>query len=243
MVKSPPDTISVVIPAFNEQENLARLIPHLLELGRGFKVELIVAFADDDKNPYAALSESPGLRLVPCKVKNRAIQLNTGAGVATGGILVFLHADVWPPRNFFGEIIRAIAQGYDAGMFSYRFDKENFFLRINASFTGRDGLFTGGGDQCLFIKRAVFQELGGYDETQVIMEDFEIFKRIKKKGLAYTIVPEDLIVSSRKYEHNSYLRVNLSNLLLVLLFRINYPAVKLKSLHNRLIRIPYNRDG
>jgi hypothetical protein len=132
---------------------------------------------------------------------------------------------------------RTIQQGFKAGFFSYRFDKVNLLLRINASFTARDGLFTGGGDQCLFIRTATFREMNGFDESQVLMEDFEFFGRMKKKGISYTIVTNDLIVSARKYKNNSYVRVNLSNLLLLILFKFGYPATKLKTLHNRLVRM------
>jgi hypothetical protein len=60
---------------------------------------------------------------------------------------------------------------------------------------------------------------------------------MKKKGISYTIVTNDLIVSARKYKNNSYVRVNLSNLLLLILFKFGYPATKLKTLHNRLVRM------
>ena len=124
------------------------------------------------------------------------------------------------------------------GFFSYRFDRPGLLLKINASFTGEDGIFTGGGDQCLFIKKDVFERLGGFDDTQQLMEDFEFFGRMKKENVSYKIVKNDLIVSARKYTNNSYVRVNLSNLLLFMLFKLGYPSEKLKALHNRLIRMP-----
>jgi GT2 family glycosyltransferase len=169
--------------------------------------------------------------------------MNHGAARAKGDVLVFLHADVWPPKAFFTDIARVMEQGFEAGFFSYRFDNEGFLLKINGSFTARKGLFTGGGDQCLFIKKSVFNEIGRFNENQVLMEDFEFFKRMKRKNVPYTIIKNDLIVSSRKYAHNSYLRVNLSNLLLLLLFHLGYPASKLKSLHSKLLRTPYNEKS
>jgi hypothetical protein len=124
--------------------------------------------------------------------------------------------------------------------FSYRFDKDYWYLRLNASFTSKDGPFTGGGDQCLFIRKTVFNQLGRFNEEQVLMEDFEFFGKMKKQKVPYTIIKNDLVVSARKYECNSYLRVNLSNFLLVVLFKLGYPSKKLKILHNKLIRTPYN---
>jgi len=88
-------------------------------------------------------------------------------------------------------------------------------------------------------KKTVFLDLGKFNEQQVIMEDFEFFKRMKKNRVNYTIIKNDLIVSARKYETNSYLKVNASNLLLVLLFKYGYPPEKLKSLHHKLLKMPY----
>ncbi len=136
----------------------------------------------------------------------------------------------------------AIQKGFDAGFFSYHFDKKSVALQINAFFTANDSFFTGGGDQCLFIKKEVFDALGGFDEKQVLMEDFEFFRRMKKNNVRYTIIKNDLIVSARKYRNNSYMRINLANFLLVLLFKVGYPAKKLKSLHDRLIKMPYQQN-
>jgi GT2 family glycosyltransferase len=167
--------------------------------------------------------------------------MNLGAQHALGEVLVFLHADVWPPMQFLRDIATAIDRGKEAGFFSYKFNSTSKLLQLNASFTKRDGLFTGGGDQCLFIKRNVFNKLGGFDEEQVLMEDFEFFKRMKKNKVSYTIIDNALVVSARKYEHNSYIRVNLSNLLLLSLFKLGYPPLGLKQLHNKLIRTPYQQ--
>ena len=157
--------------------------------------------------------------------------------------MVFLHADVTPPETFLNDIEITIKEGYGAGFFSYRFDKKSVLLQMNAAFTTKDGIFTGGGDQCLFIGKEVFFDLGKFDEKQVVMEDFEFFERMKKNNVRYKIIKNDLIVSARKYTNNSYLRVNLSNLLLVILFKMGYPPEKLKSLHNRLLRLPYSHNS
>lgn len=228
--------ISVIIPAHNERENLERLLPYLLEIGTGHSFEIIVALSAQSGDSHVTTWPEHVAR-VKADQKGRALQMNYGARHATGEILAFLHADVLPPRSFFRDMERTIQQGFKAGFFSYRFDKVNLLLRINASFTARDGLFTGGGDQCLFIRTATFREMNGFDESQVLMEDFEFFGRMKKKGISYTIVTNDLIVSARKYKNNSYVRVNLSNLLLLILFKFGYPATKLKTLHNRLVRM------
>ena len=173
-----------------------------------------------------------------CDKKSRAIQMNQGAAQAKGDVLVFLHADVIPPKTFLEDIMQTMAVGEEAAFFSYQFDSDSFFLKINSYFTKLDTLFTGGGDQCLFIKRNVFDMLDGFKENQSVMEDFEFFGRMKKKGVRYKIIQQNLLVSARKYENNSYVRVNLSNLLLVILFKFGCSSEKLKNLHDKLIHVP-----
>jgi rSAM/selenodomain-associated transferase 2 len=231
--------ISVIIPAYQENENLKGLLPLLESLESRSPTEIIVSLSAVNGEETQYHCQGRPLYIVKSPKRGRAVQMNYGAARAKGDVLVFLHADVRPPKAFFTDIARVMEQGFEAGFFSYRFDNESLLLKINGSFTARKGLFTGGGDQCLFIKKSVFNEIGRFNENQVLMEDFEFFKRMKRKSVPYTIIKNDLIVSSRKYSHNSYLRVNLSNLLLLLLFNFGYPPKKLKSLHDKLLNTPY----
>lgn len=228
--------ISVIIPAFNEEKNLKRLLPHLKELSAGHQVEIIVSIGDCTGDYDDCVDGLGNVKLIAKRRKGRAKQMNDGAAMAKGNVLVFLHADVTPPKGFYGNIKETLANNYDAGFFSYRFDRDNFLLRMNASFTKRDGIFTGGGDQCLFIKKETFDKLGGFNDNQVLMEDFEFFSRMKKAKIPYRIVQNDLVVSARKYQNNSYLRVNLSNLALLVLFRLGCQPKKLHRLHENLLR-------
>ncbi|MCP4978681.1 MAG: glycosyltransferase [Maribacter sp.] len=228
--------ISIIIPAHNERENLSFLLKDISLSANKQSYEVIVALSPTNGDNSEKLQESNHAQIIQCKKLCRAVQMNEAARLAKGNVLAFLHADVKPPRSFLNDIEKTIEEGYDAGFFSYKFDKKSFFLRINASFTSKDGIFTGGGDQCLFIKRSIFEKLNGFDDRQVLMEDFEFFDRMKRNRIRYKIIKNNLIVSARKYQNNSYVRVNFTNLLLVVLFKMGYSAEKLKSLHNRLIR-------
>lgn len=232
--------ISIIIPVHNEQENLKWLIPYLEGLIANQNAEVFIAVSSRNSDNTSLANNNPKINILKCQGSGRAFQMNAAAKLANGTILAFLHADVKPPTAFITDIENTIANNYEAGFFSYQFDKQSFMLSMNASFTAKDGIFTGGGDQCLFIKKDVFHSLWGFNEAQVIMEDFELFKRMKKKNIRYTIVKNNLIVSARKYETNSYLRVNVSNLILVVLFNWGYPAPKLKSLHKKLLKLPYS---
>ncbi|ADV47537.1 glycosyl transferase family 2 [Cellulophaga algicola DSM 14237] len=230
--------ISIIIPAHNEQKNLLKLIPYLEVLCQETPAEVLVVLSAANTETISISSDK--IKVLECQKNGRAVQMNYGAQNAKGTILAFLHADVLPPKSFLKDIEKVAKLNYQAGFFSYRFDSKSILLRINAKFTANDGIFTGGGDQCLFIEKEVFNQLGKFDAKQLIMEDFEFFKRMKKNNISYKIINNDLLVSARKYESNSYLRVNISNLLLVLLFKMGYPSNKLRSLHNRLLKMPYH---
>jgi rSAM/selenodomain-associated transferase 2 len=235
--------ISVVIPAHNERQNLLRLLPKLLQLATGHQIEIIVCYSKTNSQFLTEMEAVAPVTAIHCSDNGRALQMNEGSIRAQGAILVFLHADVLPPQGFFDDIKLTLTNGHEAGFFSYQFDKKNFWLGLNASFTRRDGLFTGGGDQCLFINRDAFEKLGRFNEKQVIMEDFEFFKRMKSQKIPYKIVDNPLLVSARKYEDNSYLRVNMTNLLLVVLFKMGLAPVRLQKLHNNLLRLPYRSNS
>lgn len=232
--------ISIIIPAHNEKENLDKLLPYLQTLIEFEDAEILVSISAANSDTTGVTHLNPKIKFLKCPKSGRASQMNFAASIAKGSVLVFLHADVKPPDNFIDDIKNTIQGNYQAGFFSYKFDKDCFFLNINSSFTAKDGIFTGGGDQCLFIKKDVFFHLGKFDEDQVIMEDFEFFRRMKKNKIKYKIIKNDLVVSARKYETNSYLKVNLSNLTMVILFKLGYPAHKLKTLHNKLLKMPYS---
>jgi GT2 family glycosyltransferase len=73
-----------------------------------------------------------------------------------------------------------------------------------------------GGDQTFFITRTLFTAIGGYDESKIIMEDYDMTERAKSAG-RYIVLPKETKVSARKYEKNSWLKVQ----------QANYTAVKL----------------
>ncbi|HSF52833.1 MAG TPA: TIGR04283 family arsenosugar biosynthesis glycosyltransferase [Algoriphagus sp.] len=218
--------ISVIIPVLNEAQNLRELIPILKKSGGDIIAEVIVVDGGS-RDDSCAVAESLGAKVVRAEVASRAIQMNLGAKNAKGNTLFFVHADTRPLRSFAKEIRAARTRGFKAGCFRYHFDSDAFLLRVNSWFTQFNGLFSGGGDQTLFISRDFFNTLGGYDAQFCLMEDFELVKRIKKKT-KFFIIPKSITVSARKYRENSWLRVQLVNLLIFTLFHLGMAPEKLK---------------
>lgn len=209
-------TLSVIIPTYNEAATIAGLIGQLRRYAPTPAVEVLVVDAGSPDGT-AEVAREAGATVLRAPRPGRAAQMNYGARQATGDILYFVHADVGIHPEYVSTIEEAVAQGYEAGCYRFRFDSRHPLLRLNSYGTRFRGIMSRGGDQTLFITRALFQRLGGFDERYVIMEDFDIILRIRRQA-PFLIVPKDVVVSARKYETNSWLRVQVANLTAFSLF-------------------------
>lgn len=227
--------ISIIIPTLNEAVNIKKLVTHLRKHGGKDLYEIIVSDAGSSDKTIQ-IAQNAGATIVNSEIQGRAFQMNAGAKFATGDILYFVHADAMPPAEFVFEIQKAVSQSKKAGCFRFRFDSNKKLLAVNAYCTRFNGIFSGGGDQSLYIEKKLFDALGGFDERHVIMEDFDLVRRLRRNGHRLYIIPNEAIVSARKYSNNSYLRVNLSNLLVFSLYKIGVKPAKLSILYKKLIR-------
>jgi hypothetical protein len=171
--------------------------------------------------------------------------MNVGAGNASGEVFYFVHADVKLLPSFASDILEVLAGGFDAGCYRYRFDSGLSMLKVNAYFTRFNLIACRGGDQTLFIKRQVFETLRGFNESFVIMEDYEFIERIQK-SYSFHVVPKSIIVSARKYATNSWLRVQLANLTVFMMYFLKRPPLEMASKYREMLDyrpIPVARDG
>ena len=229
-------SISVIIPTCNESLNIGRLINFLsLHGGSSLKEIIVVDAAASVDRTLEHIPENKAIG-VKSRATCRAVQMNEGAAMATGDILYFVHADVLPPEGFAKDIRDSLASGFDFGFFSYVFDSDSSLLRVNSYFTRFPNLFTGGGDQTFFIRKHLFEQKGRFNEKVVMMEDFELFYRLRKANLKYQIINNPALVSARKYNNNSYLRVNLVNLITMILFKTGFPLDRLKRFYAYALR-------
>ncbi len=226
--------VSVIIPCLNEAPNLRELLPFFLDAGdpRIREVLVVDAASCDDS---AGVATALGARVIRSAVRSRAVQLNLGARSAVGDILYFVHADTRPPADYLDRIAEKLGQGYSCGCFAYRFDSTHPLLKVNARFTRFKGIFCGGGDQTLFITRSVFEQENGFRDDLPIMEDFEFTRRLRKR-YRFAVVASEAIVSARKYAHNSYLKVNLVNLFVFILFFAGADPHGLKRRYQKWLR-------
>lgn len=211
--------LSIIIPTLNEAANLEKLLPYLqaqIGMDRGVEIIIVDGRSIDATADMATRFDAI---LVESNIQQRAYQLNKGARQATGEILYFLHADTFPPKDFIGDIEEAIRSDRLTGCFRLSFDWEHWFLRLHAWFTrfNWDGFHYG--DQSLFVQRKIFEDLGGFNESLGIMEDFDLVRRLKQQG-AFTVVKKSVVTSARRYREVGVFRLQFLYYLIFLLFRI-----------------------
>ncbi|MFC5284371.1 TIGR04283 family arsenosugar biosynthesis glycosyltransferase [Pedobacter alpinus] len=219
--------LSIIIPTYNESENISNLIT-LLQKSHHKNLELIVIDGGSSDNTEAVVN-SLGVQFYKSPRKGRALQLNYGASKSKGDVLYFVHADTLPPESYLEDIENALSEKFKIGCYRFRFNSNKKMLKFNAFCTRFDRLMFRGGDQSLFITKELFTQLGGYCENHKIMEDYDIIIRARKTE-RFKIIPKDVIVSARKYDFNSYLKVNIANL-------IAFTMYYAKADHDRIISV------
>lgn len=231
--------LSIIIPVIDEEANITKLISHLLKNADERLAEIIVADGGS-KDETVALAEKAGAKVLQTP-KGRAIQMNEGAKIAKGDILYFVHADSFPPISYLDDIQTALAEGYPMGCYRYVFDSKKFMLKINAYFTRFDRIMCRGGDQTLFISKEAFERINGYKEDFVVMEDYDLLGRARKTE-KFKIIPKNAIVSARKYDNNSWLRVNFANLTVFMMYFMGYHPIILLRTYRKLLKHPKEKS-
>lgn len=226
--------ISIIIPTYNESKNIQNLLLFFDSLDKS-NFEVIISDSPESSDDTKNVVNDYHQIYIKSPKAGRACQMNEGARIAKGDIFCFLHADVLPPKTFIQDIKVALTHEQQFGFFAYKFHPTTTLLNINARFTTRDGLFAGGGDQIHFMTAALFKQMNGYDTQFCIMEDFDFVRRLRKAKKAITIIQNRATVSARKYTNNSYLKVNLLNLMAFFMFTFRTNPGTIKSLYYRFL--------
>lgn len=224
--------LSIIIPVLNEEQHIRILLDYLLHTCTPQADEIIVVDGGSSDKTIAIAAQF-GVKVIETQ-RGRAIQMNEGARVATGNVLYFIHADTLPPKSFYTDIEAAIQQGYGFGCYRLRFKSSRILLKVNSWCTRFNRIWLRGGDQTLFVSKMLFEQLKGYDPHYVIMEEYDFLLRANKVA-KFILMPKDVLVSDRKYEKNSWLRVQLANLKAVRMFSKQIdPLIILKEYKQRL---------
>lgn len=195
--------LSIIIPLLNE----AALIQPALQALQGLRsagVELIVVDGGSDDQSMALAA---GLADKILQVgKGRARQMNAGAAQARGNTLLFLHIDtrINLPVDQLAVLFQQNLTGW--GFFPVRLSGNHKLLRvIERAMNLRSKLTSiATGDQCLYIQRALFTQLGGFADI-ALMEDIALCKRLRKYARP-RLMPLTVMTSSRKWEQQGIVK-------------------------------------
>ncbi|MBU6400627.1 MAG: TIGR04283 family arsenosugar biosynthesis glycosyltransferase [Verrucomicrobia bacterium] len=191
--------ISIVIPTLNEADQLAATLAAIGDPLPRAACEVIVVDAGSSDGT-AALAKAAGTRVVTSPGPGRAAQMNLGAQQASGDQLLFLHADTRLPEGALARIDAALRDpAIVGGGFARRFAGASRFLRLTAwlaDWRCRSlGWFLG--DQAIFARRSVFEQLKGYREID-LFEDLDFSRRMARTGKVVTLSPP-VISSARRF--------------------------------------------
>jgi len=213
--------ISIIIPTLNEEASIARAIGSCREAG---PCEVIVVDGGSrDRTAEIARGRADAVITAP---RGRAAQMNAGAAVSRGEVLLFLHADTRLPGGSVPAVLGALQDAsVIGGAFRVRLAASpgaGRYVRAALGITGRMIGARGAvsrsysGDQAIFLRAEAFRAVGGYPEIP-LMEDVELSRRMRRAGRT-VLLPLRVGTSGRRWEAWGPLRT----VLLMWRLRIGY---------------------
>lgn len=216
--------VSIIIPVLNEAELIAETLTRLAPC-RNQGHELIVV--DGGSSDETVSVVQPYADKVLCSSRGRARQMNHGIAVASGDILLFLHADTLMAHQALTQVINAIENGYFWGRFNVRLSGKHLMFRIIERMMNLRSRLTGvaTGDQAIFVSKECIDIVGDYPQI-ALMEDVLFSKRLRNLGWP-ACISQPVVTSSRRWEEHGVLRTLLLMWRLRLLFVLGVSADKL----------------
>jgi rSAM/selenodomain-associated transferase 2 len=219
--------LSIIIPVLNEEKTIAPTLEHLKPL---MPDEIIVVDGGSTDRTREIVS-SLNATLLPSPPE-RSRQMNHGAKAATGDILLFLHADTLLPASALPEIRSALEDlQYIGGRFDVSLDHKGVVFKLIGSLISLRSRLTrvATGDQAIFVRRRIFEEMGGFPDIP-IMEDIAFSRALKKKG-RIACLRSRVLTSARRWEQEGVWRTILKMWLLRFLFLMGISPVRLKQFY------------
>ncbi|MCK5395717.1 MAG: TIGR04283 family arsenosugar biosynthesis glycosyltransferase [Gammaproteobacteria bacterium] len=190
--------ISIIIPVLNEEKSLPETLK-ILQSFRHLGHEIIVV--DGGSTDNSLVLADAGADAVIVSRPGRAVQMNSGAAVATGDVYLFLHADTVLPEDAV-HLITTLSDDLFWGYFDIRLSSQKIIFRLierMINFRSRQS-YIATGDQAIFIERKLFKKIGGFPKIS-LMEDIAI-SRLLKDVTAPACLKSKVLTSSRRWESN-----------------------------------------
>ena len=221
-----PQSISIIIPTLNEEEQIGPAIRQLRESG----VREVIVVDGGSRDGTVRVADGLEARVFREKA-NRGRQQNVGADRADGSLLLFLHADTALPPGFADQVRLTLSKpGVSAGAFRFKLDSPGWQYRLVESAVALRCRFfkLPYGDQAIFTRRDTFFEAGGFAEMPV-MEDFDLILRLKRLGRV-ELTHGTAVTSARHWLKEGVWRLTWTHQLRILGYFLGFSASRLARL-------------
>lgn len=218
---------SIIIPVYKETAVIKKTISNLLQLTQNARTEIIVVDGDKNGTSIHTIGHPDIIKIIA--PRGRARQMNKGASVAKGDILIFLHADTLLPDTALRDLQSADREAeWVGGAFELGIDSSKKFYRfIELAVKWRTRItHIPYGDQAIFMKKDYFFKIGGFPQIP-LMEDVSFMQRVKNEGGKIIIIPMQVKTSARRWEKEGILYCTLRNWILVFLYYLGVSPNKL----------------
>lgn len=222
--------ISIIVPALNEADGITAMLAELAPLReRGHEV-IVVDGGSSDGTAARARRVADRVASAP---RGRSRQMNAGAALARGEVLLFLHADTRLPEDADARILQGLAaSGRAWGRFDVRIEGASLCLPVIALFMNLRSRVTGiaTGDQAIFVLREAFERTGGFPPLE-LMEDIALSRSLKRVSRPLCLA-DKAVTSGRRWERRGVLRTVLLMAWLRLAFFFGAAPAKLARLYD-----------
>ncbi len=217
--------LSIIVPTLDEAPGIATTLTALRPL-RDAGHEVIVV--DGGSRDATEAIARPLADCVITSPPGRARQMNVGACIAHGELLLFLHADTRLPAGAERMVLEGLhASGKGWGRFDLRLSGGHPLLRVIESMMNWRSRLTGiaTGDQAIFIRRDWFKAAKGFPEIP-LMEDIALSCTLKRRGPPLCL-GASVVTSSRRWEEQGIISTILLMWCLRLLFFLGVDPARL----------------
>ena len=224
---------SIVIPVLDEADRINSFICNLRMQSSENFYEIIVVDGDPQRGTVKVIRDRKVISTTADQ--GRAWQMNAGAAIANGEVLLFLHADTLLPPDALNKISKVLEnEKYVGGAFNLGIDSERLILKYvaaHASMRSRINRIPYG-DQAIFIRKSYFDKIGKFKEIP-LMEDVDLMRRIKKRGDKIYIFRDQVMTSPRRWEKEGLIYTTIRNRILMSLYFLGVGPEKLVKYYRR----------
>ncbi len=226
--------LSVIVPMLNEERAIASTLDAIAAGASGGTLIVEVIVVDGGSSDRSREEARPRCARLLVAPPGLACQMNAGAAVAEGDALAFVHADTLVPPTFAGDIAGALADpAVVGGRFDLRLDDNAPMLRlVGWLISARSRLSrTGTGDQAIFVRREVFERLGGYRDI-ALCEDLDLTRRLKR-ACRVACLRSRVTTSARRWRERGVLKTTARMWFIRIAFLLGVSPSRLAHLYKR----------